>query len=64
VVWERIGKGFLPSRPLVILGDFWLPVVKAIPAAELNTNPIQQAKSVEEAVALLTPLLGRGAPTE
>ena len=63
VVWERISKGFLPMRPLVILGDFWLPVVKAIPAAELNSNPIQQANTVEEAVALLVHHVGgrRGA---
>jgi uncharacterized protein (TIGR00730 family) len=58
VVWERIGKGFLPLRPLVILGDFWLPVVKTIPAAELNSNPIQPVQTVEEAVALLLRHIG------
>ena len=63
VVWERISKGFLSPRPLVILGDFWLPVVKAIPAAELNSNPIQPAQSVEDAVMLLVRQVGvrRGA---
>jgi len=64
VVWERIGKGFLAPRPLVVLGDFWLPVVKAIPATELNLNPIQRAETVEEAVALLARVLGAGAAAE
>ena len=34
-VWELINKKFLPSRPLVILGDFWLPVVRLLE----NANP-------------------------
>lgn len=53
VVWEWVNKSFLPTRPLVILGDFWLPVVNAIPPTELQANPIHQAKTVDEAVALL-----------
>jgi uncharacterized protein (TIGR00725 family) len=35
-----------------------LPVVNAIPAAELNSNPIQQVASVEEAVKLLLQRVG------
>lgn len=53
VAWEWINKGFLPAKPLVILGDFWLPVVSAIPAAELHGNAVLRANTVEEAVALL-----------
>jgi len=54
VVWEWINKGFLRVKPLVILGDFWLPVVSAIPASELHSNPILRAATPEEVVALLT----------
>jgi hypothetical protein len=58
VVWEWLNKGFLPAKPLVILGDFWLPVTNAIPASELPSNPILRAASPEEAVALLLHHLG------
>ncbi|MCI0404087.1 MAG: LOG family protein [Acidobacteria bacterium] len=58
VVWEWINKGFLPVKPLVILGDFWLPVVNAIPASELHSNPIQRASTPEEAVSLLLHYVG------
>lgn len=53
VAWEWINKGFLPAKPLVVLGEFWRPVVDAIPAAELRADCIHGAQSVEEAVALL-----------
>ncbi len=43
VVWEWINKRFIDSRPLVLLGDYWLPVVNAIPQAELHSNPILPA---------------------
>jgi hypothetical protein len=58
VVWEWINKGLLRVKPLVILGEFWLPVVTAIPAAEMHANPIRTARSVEEAVTLLIDSLG------
>lgn len=59
VVWERISKGFLAPRPLILLGEFWLPVVRALPARELSANPIQQAADVGSAVALLRVTLGQ-----
>lgn len=58
VVWEWINKGFLPAKPVVLLGEFWGPVVGAIPAAELRANPILKAASPAEAVALLRGQLG------
>ncbi|MFQ5777406.1 MAG: LOG family protein [Terriglobia bacterium] len=58
VVWEWISKRFLPVKPLIILGEFWLPVVNAIPAVELHSNPILRARTVEEAVELLHHHLG------
>ena len=53
VAWEWINKGFLEPRPVVVLGDFWRPVVEAIPASELRLNPIFRAATVEEAAAHL-----------
>ena len=31
--WELLNKGFLTDRILVIMGDFWLPVVELVPDA-------------------------------
>ena len=53
VVWEWINKGFLQEKPVVILGDFWEPVVSAIPASEVRANQIVRATTPGEAVDLL-----------
>ncbi|HXE74922.1 MAG TPA: LOG family protein [Candidatus Xenobia bacterium] len=53
VVWEWINKGFLLEKPVVTLGDFWEPVVRAIPASELHSNPLLRGDTPEEAVNLL-----------
>lgn len=53
VVWERMSKGFLPERPFIILADSWQQVVEAMPSTELSLNPIQRARTPEEAVTLL-----------
>lgn len=53
VVWEWLNKGFMTGKPVVILGDFWRPVVSAIPASELHSNPILRAATPEEALELL-----------
>jgi hypothetical protein len=58
VVWEWLNKGFLHAKPLVIFGDFWLPVTSAIPASELHSNPILKAAIPEEAVSLLLHYIG------
>lgn len=58
VVWEWTNKHFLPVKPLVILGGFWLPVVNAIPATEISANPILRAQTVEDVVGLLLHHLG------
>ena len=58
VVWEWVNKGFIEPRPLVLLGDYWLPVVNAIPKAELHSNPILPATTPDEAALLLVRHLG------
>ena len=58
VVWEWINTRFIDSRPLVILGDYWLPVVNAIPRSELHSNPILPTATPDEAALLLVRHLG------
>jgi len=58
VVWEWINKGFLADKPVVLLGDFWWPVVQAIPAHEFAANPIHRAADAGEAVSLLLHFIG------
>ncbi len=35
VVWEMLNKGAMARRPLVVLGDFWQPVIARVREAEL-----------------------------
>lgn len=58
VVWEWINKGLLAEKPFVVLGEFWRPVVDAIPAAEVRADCIHRANTVEEAIARLLHDLG------
>lgn len=58
VVWEMVNKCLLPVKPLVLLGEHWLPVVNTVPPSELNSKPIVQAQTVPEAVATLRRYLG------
>ncbi len=37
VVWEMLNKGVMESKPLVVLGDFWLPIVDRIRLVERST---------------------------
>ena len=55
LAWEMINKGFLPGRLLLILGDFWLPVLELIE----NTSPrsrglVHRADSPVELVEILS----------
>ncbi|MEX0602331.1 MAG: LOG family protein [Bacteroidota bacterium] len=58
-VWEFINKGMLPERPIVVLDDFWDPVIGTLrPELEWEgigdcTRFVKQAHSVEECVEYL-----------
>ena len=41
--WELINKGFLTGRKLVILGDFWQPVIKLVPGSSHLLKRVEQA---------------------
>jgi hypothetical protein len=36
VVWEMLNKGAISRRPLVVLGDFWEPVIERVREVELG----------------------------
>jgi uncharacterized protein (TIGR00725 family) len=38
VVWEMLNKGLMQSKPLAVLGDFWLPVIERVNEAETGTG--------------------------
>ena len=35
VVWEMLNKGAMSKKPLVVLGDFWQPVIECVREVEL-----------------------------
>jgi len=69
VVWEMINKGAMSKKPLVVLGDFWRPVVERVREIEVaDASPWGEAKEamirfgdspVETAALLAAELLGR-----
>ncbi len=71
VVWEMLNKSVLAAKPLVVLGDFWNPVLQRVREVELGPAPAQvwaeasgrllhSAKGVEEAVDFLAAQLENG----
>lgn len=36
VVWEMLNKGTMSRKPLVVLGDFWQPVIERVREVELG----------------------------
>jgi uncharacterized protein (TIGR00730 family) len=36
VVWEMLNKGAMSRKPLVVLGDFWQPVIERVREVELG----------------------------
>jgi uncharacterized protein (TIGR00730 family) len=45
VVWEMINKGAMSRKPLVVLGDFWRPVVERVREIELgHASPWGEAR--------------------
>ncbi len=36
VVWEMLNKGVMGSKPFVILGEFWQPILERVRAVELG----------------------------
>jgi uncharacterized protein (TIGR00725 family) len=68
VVWEMLNKAVMGKKPLVILGDFWKPILDRVreaepgdadPWAEANGRFVHQAVTPEDAVKFLSLQLRR-----
>ena len=63
VVWEMLNKRILTTRPFVLLGDFWRPVLGPVQTVENQGSPwlaasqnlVQFAADPQEACRLLHP---------
>ncbi len=59
-VWEFINKGFIPEKPIIIVGDFWGKVVETLKDELLweglgdCTKFVQKVATPEECATLLT----------
>ncbi len=71
VVWEMLNKSVMARKPLVVLGDFWQPLLERVGDVELgppsahgwggaNGRLLHTAKGVEEAVDFLAAQLETG----
>ncbi|HVB33549.1 MAG TPA: LOG family protein [Patescibacteria group bacterium] len=40
VVWEMLNKGLMRSKPLAVLGGFWLPVIEQVNLAETGKSTV------------------------
>lgn len=68
VVWEMLNKSVISGKPMVVLGDFWTPVLERVrevelghPAAwgESNGKLVHTAASVREATEFLQRALSK-----
>ncbi len=70
-VWEMLNKTVMAAKPLVVLGDFWQPILQRVREVELgpafaqvwgeaNGSLVHSAKGVEDAVDFLAAQLETG----
>lgn len=59
-IWELKNKGFMKmSKPVILLGDFWNPLVKLITGYEKQSSlQLSRTQTPEQAVELLKTKLG------
>ncbi len=51
IVWEYVAKGLIAPRPIVIYGDFWLPLVdRLVSARPKSGRHIHRADTPEEVI--------------
>jgi hypothetical protein len=54
LVWEMVAKKLMNHKPIILMGDFWQPVIEITATERPKTlNLIQYAKTAAEAVKLL-----------
>jgi uncharacterized protein (TIGR00730 family) len=63
VVWEMLNKGVMPKKPIIVLGEFWQPVIACVRDVEMahdsrwgerNDQLIYAADTPAEAVEFLS----------
>lgn len=58
MVWELMNKKFLPTRPLICLGDYWKPLVESVVASgETDGQCVQFAQSITNVLEILNDAL-------
>ena len=58
-VWELANKGFVTDKPIVLLGDFWEPVVDVVAReAPRSLDCLATARNVDEVVDIVRSRLG------
>jgi predicted Rossmann-fold nucleotide-binding protein len=58
VAWEMIHKRLMPAKPLVVLGEFWRPVVELVESLDGNSRGmVILSESVSAATEILRKLL-------
>lgn len=59
-VWELANKRFLKGKPIVLLGEYWRPVVELIGRGyPRSLGHIRQVQTVDETIAAIRERLGR-----
>src|SRR6478672_9928034 len=57
LVWNKIQTGVIEPRPLVLLGECWLPVVRSwqanLAVSDADVTALDFARTAEEAVAIV-----------
>lgn len=57
LVWNKLQTGVLPRRPLVLLGDSWLPVVSAwkenLAVSDADVSFLDFASNADEAASII-----------
>ena len=62
VVWEMLNKSVIAGKPMVVLGDFWTPILERVREVELghptvwgesNGKLVHRVETVEEAAEFL-----------
>jgi uncharacterized protein (TIGR00730 family) len=43
VVWEMLNKGVMSRRPVIVLGDYWRPIVECVERGEKGPAPLRPA---------------------
>ncbi|TAK64985.1 MAG: LOG family protein [Bacteroidetes bacterium] len=59
LVWEYMNKSIMPEKPIIVLGDFWKPVIDTLKnefvfeGKDFATKYVTLARTIEECMTLL-----------